>query len=1042
MQGSWGSGMAGSLNIQGLLGNVALSNILAALHQDNSTDLNGMVGTYMAVNPGRLPSDYGKLNVLSADGGMSVPRTDDTPSRHLWVGKVMTNVDRALLEELFAHFGPVESVRVFPGKAFAFVNFVSAQHAATAKATLHGQLVHMVTCNRPLEIRYQKRQIYHHVLQPQPTVVANDLQGQPLHSRDQYGRSSGVGLGEGTVDGAKVLLQSACASIVWPGGGVGGGVGEVKGDLMSSSSSCEAAGVNENEESGCKGTQALQQDAAAAMPPPEGQAKAIASSGNGPQSLTQCEAEEQRSTLPLPPLPPTSQDVSARKGPNFPDDGHHDTATRHGIDPSAPEAKPAHGSTDLEALLSSLNALGLPVDFGDKGNDKSGSSSGNTPSDPDGAVCSNGTTGADACSSSTAASSVVDSTSTSACDDCDSGTTVASDEGTAGCPSRHLWLGNVIPGLDKNVLEALFRHFGPVESIRVFPDKNFAFVNFVSPKDAAAAKAALHGQQVPPVSNNNRPLEVRYQLRPQGQQQQNSALPQLSFLNSIGLGVVRAASMIPYLTPRDYAGLHLGLVDGCSADRLAAGTAATAGSAVRGVADTGAGTEVNGGVVASGSNIAAGVEGAPAGSGRSEQPGRCLWLGNIPSNVDRAVLEEVFTQFGPLESVRIFPDRNFAFVNFQVPEHAAAAKENLNGRPVHRLTGSNPLLVRYPRNTSRSASSGERADAPAAASAMALAEWLLGTASAGLNLAPAANLCNMLNPNSGHFNPEFAERYKQLSKPDKDNIQGDFAGAPGPHATTCTSAAAQAGAGIPATGFALPVGGGNFALAPQLAQVAGQGAPTQAQVNLKHTADFMVAASAAGAVAGQSGGIAVPALVQGADNAFGSLMLALQQQQHVLAPAGAPVLLPQGVVQSMLPHHIAAINAGLVPQLVPQQQQMLLPQHPMAVPVGAPPPSQQQMLYHLRSVGSLEEALRLYHSAPAGMQTYLGTSPAGMDSSRGLPNRVLQSMLAHSASSGSTFALGTDSSLSQAAAAAALGLSQASGGSGSSGSALTHAQLQ
>jgi hypothetical protein len=43
------------------------------------------------------------------------------------------------MEVLFSRFGPVESIRVFPGKTFAFVNYHHANHAIAAKAALDGQ---------------------------------------------------------------------------------------------------------------------------------------------------------------------------------------------------------------------------------------------------------------------------------------------------------------------------------------------------------------------------------------------------------------------------------------------------------------------------------------------------------------------------------------------------------------------------------------------------------------------------------------------------------------------------------------------------------------------------------------------------------------------------------------------------------------------------------------------------------------------------------------------------------------------------------------
>lgn len=45
---------------------------------------------------------------------------------------------------------------MFPGKTFAFVNFVMANHAIAAKAALDGQLAPAITGTKPLVIRFQK----------------------------------------------------------------------------------------------------------------------------------------------------------------------------------------------------------------------------------------------------------------------------------------------------------------------------------------------------------------------------------------------------------------------------------------------------------------------------------------------------------------------------------------------------------------------------------------------------------------------------------------------------------------------------------------------------------------------------------------------------------------------------------------------------------------------------------------------------------------------------------------------------------------------
>lgn len=46
--------------------------------------------------------------------------------------------DKAAIDYLFGSFGHVTSVRVFPGKTFAFVNFETAQEAEYAMKCLDG----------------------------------------------------------------------------------------------------------------------------------------------------------------------------------------------------------------------------------------------------------------------------------------------------------------------------------------------------------------------------------------------------------------------------------------------------------------------------------------------------------------------------------------------------------------------------------------------------------------------------------------------------------------------------------------------------------------------------------------------------------------------------------------------------------------------------------------------------------------------------------------------------------------------------------------
>ncbi|KAF9166180.1 hypothetical protein DFQ26_008502 [Actinomortierella ambigua] len=55
-------------------------------------------------------------------------------------------------------------------------------------------------------------------------------------------------------------------------------------------------------------------------------------------------------------------------------------------------------------------------------------------------------------------------------------------------PTRSLWIGNLDPSLTTNDLMKLCSPYGQIESLRVLPDKECAFVNFMTVEDAVRAK--------------------------------------------------------------------------------------------------------------------------------------------------------------------------------------------------------------------------------------------------------------------------------------------------------------------------------------------------------------------------------------------------------------------------------------------------------------------------------------------------------------------------------------------------------------------------
>lgn len=58
---------------------------------------------------------------------------------------------------------------------------------------------------------------------------------------------------------------------------------------------------------------------------------------------------------------------------------------------------------------------------------------------------------------------------------------------------------------------------------------------------------------------------------------------------------------------------------------------------------------------------------------------RSLWVGNIDASVTIDILNQVFSSFGPIESIRLLTEKECGFVNFFSIEDAIRAKEEVLG---------------------------------------------------------------------------------------------------------------------------------------------------------------------------------------------------------------------------------------------------------------------------------------------------------------------------------------------------------------------------
>ncbi|PON63539.1 Splicing factor-like protein [Parasponia andersonii] len=77
----------------------------------------------------------------------------------------------------------------------------------------------------------------------------------------------------------------------------------------------------------------------------------------------------------------------------------------------------------------------------------------------------------------------------------------------------------------------------------------------------------------------------------------------------------------------------------------------------------------------------------------SETPSNNLWVGNLASDVTDSDLMELFAQYGALDSVTSYSARSYAFLFFKRMEDAKAAKDALQGTPLH----GNPIKIEFAR---------------------------------------------------------------------------------------------------------------------------------------------------------------------------------------------------------------------------------------------------------------------------------------------------------------------------------------------------------
>lgn len=213
-------------------------------------------------------------------------------------------------------------------------------------------------------------------------------------------------------------------------------------------------------------------------------------------------------------------------------------------------------------------------------------------------------------------------------------------------PSRHLWVGNLPLGISERELADRFLRFGELESVAFQPARSYAFLNFKHDEDAFAAIDSLQGFPL-----NGNPLKIEF-AKPEksstGPRTENTFRHDEQRSGARGSPFFQKDSRMRYESPDAYS----------RSNKM---------------------------------------------SDRDAEPSEVLYIGFPASlKVDEELLMKVFTPFGDITKVTIFPGRSYAFVQFRNLMAACKAKETLQGK----LFGNPRVHISFAKSEPSSSSSG------------------------------------------------------------------------------------------------------------------------------------------------------------------------------------------------------------------------------------------------------------------------------------------------------------------------------------------------
>ncbi|KAI9627125.1 hypothetical protein H4Q26_017513 [Puccinia striiformis f. sp. tritici PST-130] len=227
-------------------------------------------------------------------------------------------------------------------------------------------------------------------------------------------------------------------------------------------------------------------------------------------------------------------------------------------------------------------------------------------------------------------------------------------------PLNYSWIGNFDPSTTAQELMNVFAVYGPIESLRLLPDKECGFINYVSVHDAVHAKDDIVNRLEGQINLKNGPTCIRIGFgKPESAPQTPASLlttPIGSARGGAGGSMNGLSQTMMMLSLTNIPGPN-GIVSSTQINNVCPNPTGY--------------TNVGG--------IMLGPNGDPV---LQSSPTRALWVGSIPSQTTPNHLMDIFSPYGAIESVRVLSHKNCGFINFEHLDDAVRARKALSGREI------------------------------------------------------------------------------------------------------------------------------------------------------------------------------------------------------------------------------------------------------------------------------------------------------------------------------------------------------------------------